>query len=100
MELWALAQSNLGVGLSSGIIKSDNMNKLREIACVLINAPNKSTMEASVDDLKRSFKGLAEIIGSEEDAVAPRELSSSGLIRALLLCLSSSSCTNWCKVVR
>ena len=95
-----LASNVIELTNSSGTFESETSHKLRGIVSALVNAASRSRIEASVDDLKRGFRGLVEIIDASEEAVVPHELSSSGLVSALLLCLSPSSCARWCKVVR
>uniref|UniRef100_A0A5K3F7D1 E3 ubiquitin-protein ligase n=1 Tax=Mesocestoides corti TaxID=53468 RepID=A0A5K3F7D1_MESCO len=58
---------------------------------------------AKVDDVVRSltssFQALSMMLGSGEESVTPYELSASGLISALLLCLSPCKAADWRGVI-
>ncbi|VDM35579.1 unnamed protein product, partial [Hydatigera taeniaeformis] len=77
----------------------DTIVALCEIAACLGNAPYRTSRQEALDDLNEGFSHLLEIFSTGEEAVTPYELSSSGLVSSLLLCLSSSSCIHWSGVV-
>ena len=74
---------------------------LKEIVRRVIGATKRCGKEEAVEDLRWCFNSLAEIMGrgNVEEEVMPQEISSSGLISGLLLCLSTSLCRHWRNVV-
>lgn len=86
--------------LDGPISSINTINVLSEIAATLGNAPHRPSKQAAMVDLNGCFTRLVAIFSTGEEAVTPYELSSSGLVSSLLLCLSSSSCIHWSGVVR
>ncbi|KAH9285088.1 E3 ubiquitin-protein ligase HECTD1 [Echinococcus granulosus] len=85
--------------LNGSISGTNTINALSEIAAALASAPYQTSKQEAMVDLNGCFTRLAAIFSTGEEAVTPYELSSSGLIPSLLLCLSSSSCVRWGGVV-
>ncbi|KAL5108442.1 E3 ubiquitin-protein ligase Ufd4 [Taenia crassiceps] len=85
--------------LDESISSVNTINTLSEIAATIGNAPYRTSKEAVLADLNGCFTRLVAIFSTGEEAVTPYELSSSGLVSSLLLCLSSSSCIHWSGVV-
>ena len=103
-RMWELSSSILQMDeqwTAKSITTTSAAARLMEITRGLIRAVKRCWKEKAVEDLRWYFNSLAEIMGKghEEEAVMPQEISSSGLISALLLCLSSSSCRHWSNVV-
>ena len=103
-KMWKLSSSILQMGerwTTKSITTTSTAANLKEIARRLIGAVNRRGKEEALEDLRWCFNSLAEIMRRRhvEEAVMPQEISSSGLISALLLCLSSSSCRHWSNVV-
>ncbi|KAL5964597.1 E3 ubiquitin-protein ligase HECTD1 [Taenia solium] len=85
--------------LDGPISSANTIKALSEIAATLGNAPYRTSKQAAMVDLNGCFTHLAAIFSTGKEAVTPYELSSSGLVSSLLLCLSSSSCMQWSDVV-
>lgn len=72
---------------------------LSDIAFQVIAASRQTLKRRALEDLADAFDFLKELFSSEKEAVTHYEITSSNLVRALLLSLSSSHSLEWQSLV-